>query len=102
MGFWPLNVCADVVDAATACVEAIDATPPATLRSYFLEDALTALGEAEELLVEHDLHPAVEALFRALGLLSDAIDASAAIHPADPASRALEFATHAVAVATTI
>jgi hypothetical protein len=102
MAFWPLNVCADVVDAAAACSTAIDATMPGTLRGYFLDDALLALADAEELLVDHRLSAAVDALFTALGLLSDAIDATEGSPVADPAARALELATHAVAAASAL
>ena len=97
---WPLNACADVIDAAAACATALDTTPAETLRFCFLEDALVLLVEAEDLLVDHRRPEAVDALFAALSLLSDAIDAAEALRHDDPAAEALDLATHAVAAAT--
>jgi hypothetical protein len=102
MPYWPLNVCADVVDAAAACSAAIDATPPGSLRAFFLEDALFALTDAEEHLVAHHSTAAVDALFTALGLLSDAIDATETVGVADDVTVALDLATRAVAAATAL
>ena len=71
----------------------------ATLRWWFLEDALVALAEAEDLLVDGRRDEAIEALFAALGLLSDAIDATVDPVADDPANAALDGATRAVAAA---
>jgi hypothetical protein len=102
MSYWPLNVCADVVDAAAACSTAIDTTEQGSLRAFFLEDALFALTDAEEHLVAHRSAAAVDALFTALGLLSDAIDATETVGTADEVTVALDLATRAVAAATAL
>lgn len=100
MDGWPLSICADVVDAATACSAALQEAPPASLRAMFLDEALVLLAEAEELLVGREMAEAVEALFAALGLLSDGIDAAEPSPHGDEAARALDLATRAVAAAS--
>jgi hypothetical protein len=92
--------CDDVVEAATAVAEALGDTTPATIRWYFLEDALVALAETEDLLMDHRRREAVDALLSALGLISDAIEATEQALVADPAHQALDIATRAVAAAT--
>jgi hypothetical protein len=87
----------DVVDAAASCAAAMARTTPATLRWWFLEDALVALSEAEDLLADDRSDDAVDALFVALSLLSDAIDATPGVVADDLAHAALDAATRAVA-----
>jgi hypothetical protein len=92
--------CDDVVEAAAALADGLARTTPATIRWYFLEDALVALAEAEDLLLDKRRKEAVDALLSALGLISDAIDATepGGLGP-DPATTALEAATRATAQA---
>jgi hypothetical protein len=99
---WPLNVRADIIEAAAVCDTAIAATPMGTLSAFFLEDAHTALSEAQYLLTEDDIARAIDELYNALGLLSDAIDASDVAPPVDLASIALTLASRAIAAASAL